>query len=830
MRGGRNQRHHHVLIGFFFLTLVVAGCAYRRSSSDDELYLQAADSIKRGDFKNAQALAEKGNATWQDKPQSPWYWKYRVLLAESLIELGRSKDALPLLETKPPNQPEFAEAACRLRTVSSKALIRLARPKDAVTSLDEAESCAATLGLKAAGPENHVVRYALLETFNRPLEAESVLKEALKLAEEQKDIYWQSVALNNLGYRRMRESRYDEALAYLARAEEGFRKIDAKLRASNTQINIALSASRLGDFDRAIASSTSAIEIQEREGAKPYLQASLGSLGNIHTFQREFAKAVPYYQRALSIALEIGSVSDASIWAGNLASSMTSLRNWEQAAKFNEQSRELKARINDTGWHTRLYAADIALGQGKADDAERLYLEVIQGTKDPALLWEAEAGLSRLYKSARNNRQASLHFENAIRVIETSQSELARPDYKITFLARMIEFYQRYVDALVEWKEYDRALQIADSSRARVLVERVGRARAGLATTTDQDLAAWQQSGNIVLSYWLAPKRSFLWVLTPKTRKLIELPAREEIESLVSSYLAFVHDLRDPLDTENAAGKRLYETLLAPARDLIPAGAKVVIVPDGALHNLNFEMLPVPGATAHYWIEDVVPVVAPSLAVRAPSEPAGNLQSLLLIGNPESAGADYQRLPNAGEEVRSVERRMASLQKTVYEGAHAEPAVYRESQPDRFSVIHFAAHASANRESPLESAIILSPGKDSFKLYARDVTQVPLHAELVTISACRGAGARVYSGEGLVGFTWAFLQAGARHVIAGLWDVTDRSTAQLMDTLYENISKGAPPARALRDAKLAMIHTPGNFKKPYYWAPFQVYIGTGRTK
>ena len=216
-------------------------------------------------------------------------------------------------------------------------------PKDAGTSLDEAEACAATLGLKAAAPENHVIRYALLETFNRPQEAENVLREALRLAEEQKDIYWQSVALNNLGYRRMRESRYDEALAYLTRAEERFRKIDAKLRASNTQINIALSASRLGDFDRAIDSSASAIEIQEREGAKPYLQASLGSLGNIHTFQREFAKAVPYYQRALAIALEIGALPDASIWAGNLASSMTELGNWEQAAKFNEQSRELKA-------------------------------------------------------------------------------------------------------------------------------------------------------------------------------------------------------------------------------------------------------------------------------------------------------------------------------------------------------------------------------------------------------------------------------------------------------------------------------------------------------
>src|SRR6185436_2160403 len=135
------------------------------------------------------------------------------------------------------------------------------------------------------------------------------------------------------------------------------------------------------------------------------------------------------------------------------------------------------------------------------------------------------------------------------------------------------------------------------------------------------------------------------------------LPPREEIESLVKSYLSFVHDLRDPLESGPPAAEKLYQVLLAPAQELIPRGAKVVVVPDGALHNLNFEMLPVPGSTPHYWIEDVVPVVAPSLAVRTPSGQAVDLKSLLLIGNPESAGADYQRLPNAGEEVRSVERR-----------------------------------------------------------------------------------------------------------------------------------------------------------------------------
>jgi CHAT domain-containing protein len=81
----------------------------------------------------------------------------------------------------------------------------------------------------------------------------------------------------------------------------------------------------------------------------------------------------------------------------------------------------------------------------------------------------------------------------------------------------------------------------------------------------------------------------------------------------------------------------------------------------------------------------------------------------------------------------------------------------------------------------------------------------------------------MYSGEGLVGFAWVFLHAGASNVIAGLWDVNDESTAKLMDALYGTLAAGRPPAEALRSAKLALLNTPGNLHKPYYWAPFQLY-------
>jgi CHAT domain-containing protein len=130
----------------------------------------------------------------------------------------------------------------------------------------------------------------------------------------------------------------------------------------------------------------------------------------------------------------------------------------------------------------------------------------------------------------------------------------------------------------------------------------------------------------------------------------------------------------------------------------------------------------------------------------------------------------------------------------------------------------------ANAQSPLDSAIILSPQASRFSLYARDVARTPLNADLVTISACRGAGARTLSGEGLVGFAWAFFQARAKNVVTSLWDVYDNSTAQLMEDFYSGVTAGHAYAPALRAAKLKMLHS--NYKRPYYWAPFQLYSRT----
>jgi CHAT domain-containing protein len=161
--------------------------------------------------------------------------------------------------------------------------------------------------------------------------------------------------------------------------------------------------------------------------------------------------------------------------------------------------------------------------------------------------------------------------------------------------------------------------------------------------------------------------------------------------------------------------------------------------------------------------------------------------------------------------------------------SEAVPAAYAESKPDDFSYIHFVAHGTASRLDPLDSAVLLSPppgDPDKFKLYARDIMHYPLHAKLVTISACYGSGLRSYSGEGLVGLSWAFLRAGAHNVIGALWEVNDAFTPLLMDRMYGELAAGSPPDAALRAAKLWLIHSQAVYRKPLYWGGFQLYTGS----
>jgi CHAT domain-containing protein len=448
--------------------------------------------------------------------------------------------------------------------------------------------------------------------------------------------------------------------------------------------------------------------------------------------------------------------------------------------------------------------------------------------------------LAKLHAAQGDATRANEESREAILTIEQGRDVLGREEQKLPYSTNTKPIYDAYVGFLMDRGEVAVACAVADLSRAQTLTQGLGvRPPFSLADFQTAERGCARPARGVVLAYWVAPQRSYLWVLTPTAVKGVTLPGEETLTDLVTRYRKALAGPFDARQSRNAAGLELYAQLIEPA-NLAGAGggtaSDVTIIPDGTLCSLNFETLLVPTPAPHYWIEDVSIANASALSMLAKADtpkptsaPTRAPKTLLLIGNPKSPDDRYPPLEHATAEMTAISAHFAQGDETVLSGSEATPAAYARAKPGDYDLIHFVAHGTASRPSPLDSAIVLSADGTSHNLYARDIALTPLGARLVTISACDSAGARTYSGEGLVGLSWAFLRAGAREVIAALWEVNDASTAQLMDRLYAGIAAGASPAEALRAAKLAMLKSETIYRRPFYWAPFMIYSGSGRS-
>jgi CHAT domain-containing protein len=162
--------------------------------------------------------------------------------------------------------------------------------------------------------------------------------------------------------------------------------------------------------------------------------------------------------------------------------------------------------------------------------------------------------------------------------------------------------------------------------------------------------------------------------------------------------------------------------------------------------------------------------------------------------------------------------------------------------PREARYVHFATHATLDSSFPLNSAVVLSvpeifnEGHDNGLLQAWEIfEQMSLDADLVILSGCETGLGKELGGEGLIGLTRAFHYAGARSVLASLWKVSDRSTAELMVRFYRHLAEGKGKDEALRQAQLELIRglipirtEEGKVElvdasAPYSWAAFQIY-------
>lgn len=815
------------------LVLCTIACGHYKRAALPDVYKKAQLLYQQDESRQALSLADRGAKRALGDKNQAYYWKFRLLKAEVLLAQGDGAAASALIEgTIPPvaGQQELLAEQWLNRGVAQFLTSQLSKSLDSYQHAIELA--------RRAGSQSLVTQIELSQgfAFGRAGEverAEADFRDALNRSRAEKNTYLEARALGNLGYIRIGQARFDEAVDFLGRALPLFEKIGSRRFATRTLDNLGVCELDLGETEKALHFLEQA---NRDEASAPWWtdqQITLGRIGDAYYAEGELKDALAYYQRALNVAQRAQYKFWVATWLYDLATVLMDQGDLAKAEVYNNQALALQQEMNNPveRFLPLLNAARLAVLKQNPEEAERLYRSIISsasaqsGLRDPEITMDARSGLAHVLVARGDFREAEAQWQKTLALIETNPSSLTHAEHRMAYLSSLINFYQDYVDFLAIHGRCAEALLVAESSRARLLSERLEEhdPRAAPITVAQfQRLAG--ESHTIFLSYWLAPRRSFLWMIGPAGLRSFTLPPGDQIAQWVNVYGRQIDQLRDPLTIGSSAGNSLYQHLLAPVLPFIPRGSRVAIVPDGALYNLNFDTIPIPAPSPHYWIEDATIFVAPSLnTLAAHFAPARHkLLPLLLIGNPVSADArSFPPLLSAKNEIGSIRRQFPSA--VVVTGASAEPDAYRAARPERFSVIHFAAHATANREDPLDSAIILSPHDGLFKLYARDVDRIPIRADLVTISACQSAGARAYAGEGLVGFAWAFLRAGAHHVVAGLWEVDDQSTAQLMAQLYAALRRGSDPATALRRAQLALLESGNRFRKPYYWAPFEVF-------
>ncbi len=370
----------------------------------------------------------------------------------------------------------------------------------------------------------------------------------------------------------------------------------------------------------------------------------------------------------------------------------------------------------------------------------------------------------------------------------------------------------------------------------------------------------------LLLEYDLGREQSHLWAVTTSSMSRYGLPPQKVIEDLArETHELFSKSHRRVAHTPaKQAAARLSALLLDPVAEQL-SQRRLVIVTDGALQYLPFGALPRPrkdpssDRAGEPLLVDHEIIYAPSASVlallrdelTARSPAPGSLavladpvfqqhdprvrgphgaESWLAAADqrPETAPPDDTRFGRLGFTRREADEILslvpdsktfraldfAASKETVESGVLAG-----------FRIVHFATHGLIHDQHPELSGIVLSlvdregRPRDGF-LRLHEVHTLDLRADLVVLSACKTALGPEIRGEGMVGLTQGFLQAGAARVLVSLWQIGDQATAELIQRFYRAmLIDRLPPAAALRESQLSMWRE-RRWSAPYHWAGF----------
>ena len=390
----------------------------------------------------------------------------------------------------------------------------------------------------------------------------------------------------------------------------------------------------------------------------------------------------------------------------------------------------------------------------------------------------------------------------------------------------------------------------------------------------DERSYLWVISPSSSVSFELAPRaeieqaaKQFYQLLNARNQPVADdIPVQQQAQ------------LQQPAEAYRQAALRLSRMIIWPASAHLGA-KRLVIVADGALQYIPFVALSEPGgkqasresipliarheiislpsastiavlrkevadreaptktlavfADPVFEVDDIRVRSGRSLPSKRPTGPYGARSQTGERGMLRSNGdivasgeaLHFERLPFAAQEAQEVIRWVPDEERKVATGFAANRVAAMDSSLGEYKIIHFATHGLLDSSHPELSSIILSLVDEQGRhqdgyLRLNEIYNLRLSADLIVLSACQTALGKEIRGEGLVGLTQGFMYAGAVRVVASLWKVDDRASAEMMKYFYENMfSRKMRPAAALRAAQLEMIKQE-RWNSPYYWAGF----------
>jgi CHAT domain-containing protein/Tfp pilus assembly protein PilF len=765
------------------------------------LYDRGRQALQRDGYDDAARIARDGKGRFAAQPY--WSEMFAVLEAESLARTDAKQEALCILDRTP-------ATGAPLPAVRRWIVIAL------VTASNEAYTAADSLAARVAPelrPETAARRVVPLYRAGDIDDAERCAQEAIRTA---KQSWLLAMAYNALAWTEGDRSRWTPAIEHYTLALKYARIAHAERSEIVAMTNLGWCYLEVGNLDQTVENLQPVIE---RQSPPIYQHIALVHMAEVYVRRIEYDKALPYARKALAIARKLGAKELANSYL-QLGQIELELGHYEAAKKWNDQALATRPGYDRPGaLDDHLNEARILAATGNPAQGLQILQGILAAKPDPPTRWRVQGIEARIYEKLGRLDASARMYEATLATGAHARASVESSESSFAFERNFLSFYDGYIDVLLEQRRTAAALAVAERSRARSLREVIG-----LRSTKDVDAVALARRKNAtILYYWLGAKRSLLWTVTPDGVDVAELPADDIVDKAADAYREELQSSRHSL-RKSVLGPRLYAMLITPAPK-IARSSRVIILPDAHLRALSFDALVVPAEPPHYWIEDVTISYSPSLHLLAStpkwkSVPDGRA---LVFGDVPAEGRAFPKLKRAGKEIAEVAEHFGP-RAVVRSGGNATPSSYAAADPHQFQFIHFAAHATANTEKPLESAVILAPDANGFSLSGDKIVQVPLAAELVTVSSCNSAGRRNYAGEGLVGLAWAFLGAGARRVVAAQWEVNDAAAPRVMDEMYAAIVRdGVEPAEALRRAKLKLLHSNSVHERPLYWAPFAVY-------